>query len=78
MSNTSSRRVVGILDSFLEVNCVLLRRGAPLVGAAGRGRDGAGCVMSGGTLTPMKRSSRLAAELGGGFRLGLDLLGHSV
>jgi hypothetical protein len=36
-------------------------------------------VMSGGTfgfwMMPVKRSSRLAAELGGEFRLGLDLLG---
>jgi hypothetical protein len=47
-------------------------------GSRAAGRDGTGCVMSGGTLTPMKRSSRLAAELGGEFRLGLDLLGHSV
>jgi hypothetical protein len=32
MSNTSSRRVVGILASLLEVNRVLLCRDAPVVG----------------------------------------------
>jgi hypothetical protein len=46
MSSTSSRRAVTILASLLEANHVLLRRGTPVVKAAGRG--GAGCVMSEG------------------------------
>jgi hypothetical protein len=37
MSSTSPRRAVEILASLLKANRVLLRQGAPVVEAAGRG-----------------------------------------